>query len=157
MATQLRQQAVDSTQPLVQVTEMDHIVLRVRDIDTSLAFYHKVLGLPTERLQAFKAGKVPFPSIRINADTIIDLFEVKNMPSIDQTFRNQDHYCIVINPTDLSRLSEHLQEIGVELAPVSPSTPDQVGGPVTRWGAHGNGTSLYIYDPDGNVVELRYY
>ena len=70
MATQLRQQAVDSMQPLVQVTEMDHIVLRVRDIDTSLAFYHQVLGLPTERLQAFKAGKVPFPSIRINTDRL---------------------------------------------------------------------------------------
>ena len=157
MATRSQQQAVEVTQPLVQVTEMDHIVLRVRDVDASLVFYHQVLGLPTERLHEFKAGKVPFPSIRINSDTIIDLFEVKDMPSIDQTYRNQDHYCIVINPTDLARVSEQLQAIGVELAPVSPSTPQQVGGPVTRWGAHGNGTSLYIYDPDGNIVELRYY
>ena len=157
MATQAQKQTVQTAGPVVTVTEMDHIVLRVRDVDASLAFYHQLLGLPTERLAEFKAGKVPFPSIRINADTIIDVFEFKDMPAPDQIHRNQDHFCIVIEPTDLSRVSEQLQALGVKPAPVSPFAAEELGGPVKRWGAHGNGTSLYVYDPDGNIVELRYY
>ncbi len=157
MATQAQKQTLQTAGPVVTVTEMDHIVLRVRDVDASLAFYHQFLGLPTERLAEFKAGKVPFPSIRINADTIIDVFEFKDMPPPDQIHRNQDHFCIVIEPTDLSRVSQQFQALGVKLAPVSPFAAEELGGPVKRWGAHGNGTSLYVYDPDGNIVELRYY
>jgi catechol 2,3-dioxygenase-like lactoylglutathione lyase family enzyme len=55
----------------------DHIVLNVADIDRSLNFYTEVLGLPGERVDEFKAGKVRFPSVRINAATIIDLFRAK--------------------------------------------------------------------------------
>ena len=58
----------------IKVTELDHIVLNVGDIDRSLKFYTDVLGLQAERLDEFKAGKVGFPSVRINGDTIIDLF-----------------------------------------------------------------------------------
>ena len=58
------------------ITEMDHIVLTVQDMDKVMGFYTDVLGLKPERLDAFRQGKVPFPSVRINADTIIDLFPV---------------------------------------------------------------------------------
>ncbi len=58
----------------IKITELDHIVLNVGDIHRSLKFYTDVLGLQAERLDEFKAGKVGFPSVRINGDTIIDLF-----------------------------------------------------------------------------------
>ena len=58
----------------IKITELDHIVLNVGDIHRSLKFYIEVLGLQAERLEEFKAGKVGFPSVRINGDTIIDLF-----------------------------------------------------------------------------------
>jgi catechol 2,3-dioxygenase-like lactoylglutathione lyase family enzyme len=61
----------------IKVTELDHIVLNVSDIERSLKFYTEVLGLQAERLDEFKAGKVGFPSVRINGDTIIDLFPAR--------------------------------------------------------------------------------
>jgi hypothetical protein len=54
---------------------------------------------------------------------------------------------MVIEPTDLHELKSQFQALGIDIQ----------AGPGTRWGAHGDGTSLYIYDPDDNVVELRHY
>ena len=62
----------------IRVTELDHIVLNVGDINRSLKFYTEDLGLQPERLEEFKSGKVGFPSVRINDDTIIDLFPSKD-------------------------------------------------------------------------------
>jgi catechol 2,3-dioxygenase-like lactoylglutathione lyase family enzyme len=55
----------------MRITALDHIVLNVRDIERALKFYTQVLGLPGERVEEFRAGKVGFPSVRINSDTII--------------------------------------------------------------------------------------
>ncbi|HMA80685.1 MAG TPA: VOC family protein, partial [Candidatus Binatia bacterium] len=60
------------------ITGLDHVVLNVGDIDRSLTFYIEILGLKGERLDEFKAGKVGFPSVRIDAETLIDLFPAKN-------------------------------------------------------------------------------
>ena len=62
---------------MFRITAMDHIVLNVEDMDTILDFYTNVLGLEPERLEEFRQGKVGFPSVRISADTVIDLFPVK--------------------------------------------------------------------------------
>ena len=157
MATREQEKMLIDIEPVVKVTEMDHIAMRVSDIDASLRFYHQILGLPTERLDQFREGKVPFPSVRINADTIIDFFAFDGMTGRSIEPRNLDHYCIVIEPTDLEQVREKLLDLGVEMAPTSAFKPEETGGPVGRWGAHGDGTSLYVYDPDENVVELRYY
>ena len=63
--------------PGIKITELDHIVLNVGDIERSLKFYIDILGLQGERVNEFREGKVGFPSVRINADTIIDLFPKK--------------------------------------------------------------------------------
>ncbi len=158
MATNVQSQSKVEIEPVVKVVEMDHIVLRVKDIDTSIRFYNQILGLPTERLEEFKAGKVGFPSVRINDDTIIDLFQFDSMTGSSLDPRNLDHFCIVVAPTDLAEVAAKLQTLGVKMAPANAFKPGELGGPFTpRWGAHGNGTSLYIYDPDETVVELRCY
>ena len=135
------------TKPLVKITEMDHIVLRTRDVEESLRFYTEVLGLQPERVEQWRAGEVRFPSARLNADTIIDFFASDNIPAGRDDARNQDHFCMVINYTDMEDLKAHFEAIGVEIQ----------AGPGKRWGSHGDGISLYIYDPDNNVVELRHY
>ena len=145
MATQTKFEQV--TKPLVKITEMDHIVLRTRDVEESLRFYVEVLGLQAERVEQWRAGEVRFPSARLNADTIIDFFASENMPEDKDGPRNQDHFCMVIDHTDMDELRANMEAIGVEI---------QVG-PGKRWGSHGDGISLYIYDPDDNVVELRHY
>ena len=148
MATHVEAQSAVQHQPLVQIQEMDHIVLRVRDVEQSLLFYTQILGLKPERIEQFMAGEVRFPSVRLNDDTIIDLFPTPDMEPISREApRNQDHFCMVIAPTDMEALKSKFQTLGVDIQ----------AGPGTRWGAHGNGTSLYVYDPDDNVVELRHY
>ena len=135
------------SQPLVTITEMDHIVLRVRDVEESLRFYHEILGLPVERVEQWRAGDIRFPSVRLNADTIIDLFASDQEPIGRDGAKNQDHYCMVIEPTDMEALKAQFEALGVDIQ----------AGPGKRWGSHGDGISLYIYDPDDNVVELRHY
>ena len=145
MATRTEQQV--QTQPLVKITEMDHIVLRVKDVETSLKFYSETLGMQTERVKQWRAGEIRFPSVRLNDDTIIDFFGTDQAPISKDGIRNQDHYCMVIEPTDMEELKSKFEAMGVGIQ----------AGPGKRWGSHGDGISLYIYDPDDNVVELRHY
>ncbi len=147
MATRTEQLSQSQTQPLVKITELDHIVLRVKDVETSLRFYTQVLGLPSERVEQWRAGEIRFPSARLNADTLIDFFASDQKPIGREGAKNQDHFCRVIEPTDMEELKAKFEGIGVDIQ----------AGPGKRWGSHGDGISLYIYDPDDNVVELRHY
>ena len=147
MATSTENLATAQSQALVKITEMDHIVLRVKDVEVSLKFYCETLGMQSERVEQWKAGDVRFPSARLNADTIIDFFATDQEPIAKDGVKNQDHYCMVIEPTDMDELKAKFEAMGVEIQ----------AGPGKRWGSHGDGISLYIYDPDNNVVELRHY
>ena len=126
---------------LVSIKALDHIALRVRDVEASLSFYADILGLPTERVELWRDNQVPFPSVRLNPDTLIDLMEGVSVGS------DLNHYCLVIEATDMTALKARFQRIGVVVH----------DGPAIRWGAHGEGTSLYVLDPDGHIVELRHY
>ena len=133
--------------PLVKITELDHIGLRVKDVEASLRFYSELLGLKTERVDEWRKGEIGFPSVRLNADTLIDFFlSEKKVDNANQEI-NQDHFCLVVERTDMEHLKTRLEELDVRIH----------NGPGKRWGAHGDATSLYIYDPDQNVVELRHY
>ena len=133
--------------PLVKITELDHIGLRVKDVEASLRFYSELLGLKTERVDEWRKGEIGFPSVRLNADTLIDFFlSEKKVDDVNKEV-NQDHFCLVIEPTNMENLKTKLEELGVRI----------YDGPGKRWGAHGDAASLYICDPDQNVVELRCY
>jgi len=147
MSTNTQSQTSAKSQALVKITEMDHIVLRNKDVETSLKFYTEVLGMQAERVDLWRSGEVRFPSARINADTIIDFFGADHEPIGKDGVKNQDHFCMVIEPTDMEELKTKFEAMGVEIQ----------AGPGKRWGSHGDGISLYIYDPDDNVVELRHY
>ena len=125
----------------VRVTEFDHLVLGCTDVERTLAWYVDRLGLAPDRVDEWRRGDAPFPSVRVNADTIIDL-----IPAAGPTGEGDrlDHICLVIESTDLAALA-------------ASGGFDVVEGPVRRSGARGEGTSLYVRDPDGLVVELRHY
>lgn len=136
----------------LKVIELDHIVLNVRDIDRSLAFYTQVLGLGAERVEEFKAGKTGFPSVRINNDTIIDLFPLKAesappQKGAEKNSGNLNHFCLVVEKEDFSGIVDYLKGHQVSIRQ----------GPISRWGARGRATSVYFLDPDGNEVEIRCY
>jgi len=122
----------------VEVLGMDHIVLNVSDVERSLAFYAGTLGLEPVRVDEWRGGQAPFPSVRVDAQTIIDLL------AAPRTGQNTDHFCLVVAPTDLAEVA-------------AGGRFEVVDGPGPRFGARGIGTSLYVRDPDGNVVELRHY
>jgi catechol 2,3-dioxygenase-like lactoylglutathione lyase family enzyme len=132
-----------------KITELDHIVLNVEDIEKSLAFYIQTLGLKGERVQDFREEKVGFPSVRINEHTIIDLNPVKNKKNSggEKVQGNLNHFCLVVSQDDFSGISDYLRDHGVQI----------VQGPVSRWGARGRATSVYFLDPDGNEIEIRCY
>ena len=132
----------------LRVVEMDHIVLRVRDVERAITFYTEVLGLAPHRVDEFRAGKVPFPCARVNNDTIIDLFPLPDQDPVGDGPRNMDHYCLTIEPTDLDRLAQELRGRGVTVVSDAPAQ---------RSGAKGTGMSIYIKDWEGNTIELRHY
>ena len=121
---------------VVKVVGLDHIVLRVADVEKSLAFYIDTLGLEPVRVEEWRRGEVLFPSVRLTPEMIIDVF------AAERTGDNLDHFCLVIEPADLDALAEHF-----------PDARRADG----LFGAQGYASSLYIRDPDGNTVELRSY
>ncbi|MGH7930163.1 MAG: VOC family protein [Candidatus Binatia bacterium] len=135
----------------ITITELDHIVLNVGNIDCSLQFYTNVLGLHPERLEEFKSGKVGFPSVRINDHTIIDLFPIKDAPAAQRRTEkvngNLNHLCLVVSHHEFSGVVSYLTQREIAIRE----------GPVARWGARGRATSVYFLDPDGNEVEIRAY
>ena len=129
---------------------MDHIVLNVEDDEKMIAFYSKVLMLETERLEEYRDGKVPFPSVRLNPDTIIDLFPKKmwqGSATPGQGRNHLNHFCISLGREAWEDLFNRIRDNNIDI----------VEGPVPRWGAHGTGTSIYFRDPEGTLIEARYY
>jgi catechol 2,3-dioxygenase-like lactoylglutathione lyase family enzyme len=122
----------------IRVTALDHVVLNVTDVERSLAFYTDALGLESINVEEWRRGERLFPSVRVSEDAIIDLV------ALPRSGENLDHFCLVVEPMDFDALK-------------ASGRFDVAEGPAIRFGARGDGTSLYIRDPDHNLVELRYY
>jgi glyoxylase I family protein len=124
---------------------IDHVVLRVRDLDKSLAFYQGVLGCTLDKVQE----KIGLWQVRAGA-SLIDLIPLDGVlgrmggaaPGKDG--RNLDHFAIQVSPFDEAKMRAHLAAHGVEVVEAG-----------RRYGALGDGPSVYVHDPDGNTVELK--
>jgi catechol 2,3-dioxygenase-like lactoylglutathione lyase family enzyme len=131
----------------MRVVELDHIVLWSADVERSVAFYRDVLGCAVERYEEWREGGVFFPSVRLSDSTLIDVFPGGVADVGQQTPRNLHHFCLAVECDDVAALAESLRARGVTVE----------GEPSERWGARGDGTSIYVHDPDGNVIELKRY
>lgn len=123
----------------MRVIGLDHIVLNTSHVEDMLAFYTEVLGMEGVRVDQWRRGEVPFPSVRVDGTTLIDLM------SGERTGVNLNHVCLVIESADLDELAAG-GVVDVERGPVD-----------GLFGAQGFARSLYINDPDGNLIELRSY
>lgn len=131
---------------MFKISTLDHLVLNVADPDKSLAFYEGGLGLETEHVREYREGRFPFPSVRVNAGTIIDLFPPQMHGAKSGGGRNVNHFCFVVEaPT--AAIREHLTQLGIAITNAAHN----------NYGAQGIGDSLYVSDPDGNSVELKSY
>jgi catechol 2,3-dioxygenase-like lactoylglutathione lyase family enzyme len=130
---------------MIAVRGLDHLVLRVRDVAAMRRFYCDVLGCTFEREQA----EIGLLQLRAGA-SLIDLVDVegklgrKGGAAPGREARNLDHFCLRIDPFDGDALRAWLSSRGAD--------PGEV---VQRYGAEGQGPSLYLRDPEGNVVELK--
>ncbi|MFN3232312.1 MAG: VOC family protein [Alphaproteobacteria bacterium] len=124
---------------------LDHVVLRVSDVDRMIAFYVDVVGCSVDRVQEglglwqLRAGR-----------SLIDLVDVTGTlgqlggAAPGDAGRNMDHFCLRIDPWDEATIVAHLEAHGVAVSDTG-----------QRYGAEGTGPSIYINDPEGNVVELK--
>ncbi|MGY8961886.1 MAG: VOC family protein, partial [Alphaproteobacteria bacterium] len=123
--------------------DLDHVVIRARDIDASLGFYCDVLGCAVLR----RVERLGLVQMRAGA-SMIDLIDAADNPPGDARYpggaRNMDHFALRLESLDVDAIRAHLLGHGIEMGDVA-----------TRFGAKGNGPSVYITDPDGNVVELK--
>ena len=125
----------------VRIGGLDHVVLRVGNLDRAISFYQRVLGCRVEReLQQPRL-------VQLRAGTsLIDLVPAPVSPheAADKAGRNMDHFCVQVLGFDAAAIKAHLRQNGVD--------PGEVH---ERYGAQGYGPSIYITDPDGNTVELK--
>ena len=120
----------------VKVVGFDHVVVNTVNAEAMIAFYCDDLGLEPVRVDEWRRGEVLFPSVRVTPETLIDLFPA------ERSGENMNHFCLVIEPTDLD-----------ELAARFPGARRADG----LFGAQGFASSVYVQDPDGNTIELRFY
>ncbi|MGE0451968.1 MAG: VOC family protein [Vicinamibacteria bacterium] len=124
---------------------LDHVVLEVEDPVRSLAFYGEVLGLPPVRLGEFTRAEAPFPSLRIGAGTILDLFPRRLWRGATPV--NPNHLCLAYDRASASAIERRLKRLGVPIT--------QRAG--RNFGARGDARSIYFADPDGVTLEVRWY
>ncbi len=129
----------------VQAAALDHLVLRVTDLERSTAFYRDVLGCAIEKWQP-ELGRLQLRA----GSGLIDLVTLDGPIGREggaapaREGRNLDHFCLRLARFDEAALRAHLAAHGV-----------QAGATAERYGAEGTGASIYIRDPDGNTVELK--
>lgn len=132
-------------QPPFQLLQLDHVVLRARNVAAMEAFYCGVLGCQVERRQE-AIGLVQLRA----GDSLIDLVDVEGKlgrmggAAPEAQGHNMDHLCLRAEPFDRQAIVAYLQAHGV-----------RIGDFGSRYGAQGEGPSQYLYDPEGNLVELK--
>jgi catechol 2,3-dioxygenase-like lactoylglutathione lyase family enzyme len=124
------------------VQGIDHIVLRVHELQRSLAFYRDVLGCPIEREQA-ELGLTQLRAGRSLID-LVTLDGPLGAGAPPGAGRNLEHFCLTVAPFEEAAVIAWLRARGVV-----------VQEPGSRYGAQGEGRSFYVEDPDGNRVELK--
>ena len=128
---------------VIPVVGLDHIVLRVRDLDSMLGFYRDTLGCPIER-------ELDIGLVQLRAgSSLIDLVPVdselgRKGGGPPDGPRNMDHFCLRVEPFEQEAIRRTFADRGYRAGPVE-----------TRYGAQGDGPSIYIEDPEGNTVELK--
>ena len=140
------------TNPTVR---LDHVVLWVTDPVAAAGFYGRMLGLEPLRVAEFVAGEVPFPSVRVDEGTIIDLAPhtlAERMPALPGVTGSAghpvNHICLALSLDAFDALRARLAEHAVPMTDFGHDS----------FGARGKAPrNFYFRDPDGNVVEARHY
>ena len=129
----------------MRIITADHTNWRVRDLEASFVFYRDILGLEPFGLEEYRRGERPIVSLRVTEDFILHLTpdpEFERAPT-----GGYDHLALVVEDSHPDELAEYLQSRGVEVEKQFESIT----------GARGEGPALYVRDPDGYRIELKFY
>jgi glyoxylase I family protein len=134
---------------------LDHIVLLTKDPQAAIDFYSRVVGLTPLRASEFETGEAPFPSVRVCEDSIIDLMPIEMAAGLGASAKAEgsagnpvNHVCLALTKAEFEALERRLQAQGVNTGVRMNRT----------YGARGWAPeAFYFADPDGNVIEARYY
>jgi catechol 2,3-dioxygenase-like lactoylglutathione lyase family enzyme len=129
----------------LRIIAPDHTNWRVRDLEASLSFYRDILGLEPFGLEEYRRGERTLVSLRVTQDFILHLTpdpEFERGPT-----GGYDHLALVVEDAKPDELAKHLREAGVEVERQFESIT----------GARGEGPALYVRDPDGYRIELKFY
>jgi glyoxylase I family protein len=130
----------------VDVVDLDHVALRVTDLDRALDFYRDLLGLPVRDRDRYEAGEVPYVAVVAGGR------HLHLVPTDDPIDVGGEHVCLLLRSdemgtrAELEALLEDLREAGIEV---------EDGEPRKRYGAYGRDWAAYVRDPDGRRVELK--
>lgn len=129
-----------------EVADLDHVAIRVSDIDRALAFYHDLLGLPIRDREAFEAGELPFVAVVAGGRHL-------HLVPTDEPFDTAtEHVCLLLRCDDTdtrAAMADLLNELR------SADVPVLEGEPIERLGTYGRDWAAYVRDPDGRIVELK--
>lgn len=131
----------------MDVVDIDHVAIRVTDLDRALGFYHELLGLSVRDRERFDAGDVPYVAVVAGGRHI-------HLVPTDETDIEVggEHVCLLLRSEEvdsrgeIEELIQRLRNHGVEI---------EEGEPYERYGAYGNAWAVYVRDPDGRRVELK--
>lgn len=129
----------------ISVLALDHVVLRTTQLDAMLYFYQQILGCQLERelpdlgLTQLRAGSALIDIVTVDSE----LGKLGGEPP-RQNGRNMDHFCLQVAPFDEQQLREYLNRHNIAVEDFA-----------ERYGAQGFGRSVYLTDPEGNVVEIK--
>ncbi|MFP4218478.1 MAG: VOC family protein [Salinarchaeum sp.] len=130
----------------IDVVDLDHVAIRVRDLERALTFYHELLGLPIKDRERFEDGAVPYVAVVAGGR------HIHLVPSAEEIDVGGEHLCLLVRSSqadaraDLDALLEELTAADV---------PIESDEPKLRYGAYGRSWAAYVRDPDGRRVELK--
>ena len=130
----------------VDVVDMDHVAIRVSDLDASLAFYHDLLGLDTRDEERFENDEVPFIAVVAGGR------HIHLVPSDDPIDVGGEHICLLVRSDEM----DSREELEALLADIEAAGYEvEADEPKKRYGAYGRDWAAYVRDPDGRRVELK--
>lgn len=130
---------------MIRISAIDHVVIRVRDFDRMIAFYRDVLCCPLEwrredlGMAHMRAGRALIDLVDVNGE-----LGRKGGSAPGTEARNMDHLCLQVEGFDTDAVTRHLKASGARMEEAT-----------ERYGAEGKGLSIYLYDPEDNLIELR--
>lgn len=130
----------------MDIVDIDHVAIRVADLDRALEFYHDLLGLPIRDRSRYEADEVPYVAVAAGGR------HIHLVPTDGEIDVGGEHLCLLVRSdntdsrSEIETLLENLRERGVEV---------EAGEPIERYGAYGRAWAAYVRDPDGRRIELK--